>query len=139
VIDKKKISEKDEEIWDEYVKNPTGIFDKDQSLQVNNLKKNRFKFDLHGYTLISANKKVKEIIVSCFENNYQELLLITGKGIHSNNNKDIYSSKDFGKIKYSVQEFINSDPDLSPYIKSVSTAEKKDGGEGAIIIKLKRL
>ena len=29
-------------------------------------------------------KKVKEIVLSCSQKNYKEILLITGKGIHSN-------------------------------------------------------
>ena len=66
-------------------------------------------------------------------------MLITGKGAHSTNSKDVYSSKDFGLLKHSVPEFIKSDEELSNLIISVSRAENKDGGEGAIIIKLKRL
>ena len=79
------------------------------------------------------------IILSCVEKKYREILLITGKGIHSSNYKDAYVSKDFGKIKYSVQEFIKNDLDISNYIKSVSNADINDGGEGAILVKLKNL
>ena len=105
-----------------------------------NTKKNsRFKYDLHGYNLLAANKKVKEIILLCVKNKHQEVLLITGKGIHSNTEKDIYVSKDLSKLRYSVPEYIKSDPDISQYILSVSNAEKKYGGEGAIVIKLKNL
>ena len=43
-------------------------------------KKNRFIFDLHGLTLDKANSKVKDIILFCVENNYKEILLITGAG-----------------------------------------------------------
>ena len=66
-------------------------------------------------------------------------MLITGKGIHSSNEKDIYISKDFGKLKYSVPEFIKSDQELKNLIISVNKADIKDGGEGAILIKLKSL
>ena len=82
---------------------------------------------------------MKEIILFCFENKYKEILLITGKGIHSSNEKDIYISKDFGKLKYSVPEFIKSDQELKNLIISVNKADIKDGGEGAILIKLKSL
>jgi len=67
------------------------------------------------------------------------LLIITGKGIHSKSDKDTYISKDLGKLKFSVPEFIKSDPELSKLITSVSEAEVKDGGAGAILIKLKKL
>ena len=71
--------------------------------------------------------------------NYKEILLITGKGIHSTNDKDIYVSKDFGKLKFSVPEFIKSDEELNKLIISINEADIKDGGEGAIFIKLKNL
>ena len=89
--------------------------------------------------MIDANHKVKEIILSCVKKNYKEILFITGKGIHSNTDKDVYISKDLSKLKYSVPEFIKSDLDLSKHILSVSNADLSDGGDGAIIIKLKRL
>ena len=114
------------------------IFDKDKKNQ-KNVRKDRFTFDLHGFTLLEANNKVREIIIFCIENKYKELLLITGKGIHSLNEKDTYVSKDFGKLKFSVPEFIKSDDELSKLIISISSAEKKDGGEGAILLKLKKL
>ena len=67
------------------------------------------------------------------------MLIITGKGIHSTNDNDTYISKDLGKLKYSVPEFIKSDPELSELITSVNKADVKDGGDGAILIKLKKL
>ena len=138
MIKKKKISEENNQIWQKYISDPKDIFDKDINQKTQN-SPIRFKFDLHGYSLDSANKKVKEIILSCVEKKYREILLITGKGIHSSNYKDAYVSKDFGKIKYSVQEFIKNDLDISNFIKSVSNADINDGGEGAILLKLKRL
>ena len=86
-----------------------------------------------------ANSKVKEIIYHCVKNKFRELLLITGKGIHSTTDKDVYISKNLGKLKYSVPEFIKTNSELNKFIISISDAEKKDGGEGAIIIKLKTL
>ena len=138
-MNKKKISKKDKKTWDEFINNPSNIYDKDNNNSKIHNKKNRFKFDLHGFTLDKANIKVKEIILFCFDNKYKEILLITGKGIHSSNEKDIYISKDFGKLKYSVPEFIKSDQELKNLIISVNKADIKDGGEGAILIKLKSL
>ena len=135
----KDLSAEDKKNWEDYIKNPSDIFDKDKTNSVDNEKKSRFRFDLHGFTLDQANKKVKEIIFSCVEKKYKEVLLITGKGKHSKNDKDIYTSEDLGKLKYSVPEFINSDQELSSLIISIQDAKIKDGGEGAIIIKLKNL
>ena len=135
----KDLSPEDKKNWEDYIKNPSDIFDKDKTNFINTEKKDRFKFDLHGFTLDEANKKVKEIILSCIDQKYKEILLITGKGKHSTNDKDIYTSKDFGRLKYSVPEFINSNQELSSLIVSIQDAKIKDGGEGAIIIKLKNL
>ncbi len=138
MIKKKYLSKEDKKVWEDFIKNPSDIFDKDKS----NLKKNknqRFKFDLHGFTLDEANKKVKEIIINCFEKKYKEILLITGKGMHSSNEKDTYVSKDLGKLKFSVPDFIKTDEELSKLTLSISEADLKDGGEGAIIIRLRNL
>ena len=138
MIKKKYLSKEDKKVWEDYIKNPSDIFDKDKS----HLKKNknqRFKFDLHGFTLDEANKKVKEIMINCVEKKYKEILLITGKGIHSSNDKDTYISKDLGKLKFSVPNFIQTDEELSKLTLSISDADLKDGGEGAIIIKLRNL
>ena len=86
-----------------------------------------------------ANNKVKEIIHHCVKNKFRELLLITGKGIHSTSDKDAYISKDLGKLKYSVPEFIKNNLELNKFIISINDAEKKDGGEGALIITFKNL
>ena len=135
----KDLSPEDKKNWEDYIKNPSDIFDKDKTNSVDNEKKSRFRFDLHGFTLDQANKKVKEIILSCTEKKYKEILFITGKGKHSTNDKDIYTSKDLGRLKYSVPEFINSNQELRSLIVSIQDAKIKDGGAGAIIIKLKNL
>ena len=138
MIKKKDLSKEDSEVWQSYIKNPTDVYDKDLENKLTN-RKERFKFDLHGYTLDEANKKVKEIIISCSKNKYREILLITGKGLHSTSGEDTYVSNDLSKLRYSVPEFINSDDELKNYIITIKEAEKKDGGDGAVIIKLKNL
>ncbi len=139
MTNKKDLSKEDKKTWLDYIKNPTGVYDKDVNKLSKIKAKERFRFDLHGYSLSDANIKVKELIINCVENNYREILLITGKGIHSSNEKDIYVSKELGKLKFSVPEYIKSDEELNKHIISVDQAEIKDGGEGAIIIKLKNL
>ena len=139
MIKKKDLSKEDKKIWENYIKNPTDIFDKDNSRQFISKKKDRYSFDLHGFTLDDANKKVRQIIFSCIQRGFKEILLITGKGIHSTNEKDVYVSKDLSKLKYSVPEFIKSDQELIQCISSISEAEIKDGGKGAILIKLRGL
>ena len=138
MIKKKDLNQKDKKIWEDYIKNPTDVYDKDLSVS-NTKRRERYRFDLHGFTLDEANKKVKEIIEHCVKNKFKELLLITGKGIHSTSDKDAYISKNLGKLKYSVPEYIKSNSELNKLIISINDAEKQDGGEGAIIINLKNL
>ncbi len=139
MIKKKDLSQENKKAWEEYVKNPSDIYDKENSNHNIKKKKSRFKFDLHGFSLDRANNKVKEIILFCTEKKYSEILFITGKGKHSKNDRDVYSSKDLGKLRFSVPEYINSDKEISKLIVSVSRAETKDGGDGAILIKLRNL
>ena len=138
MIKKKDPIQEDKKTWEEYIKNPSDIYDKDQSTSYGIQRRERYKFDLHGFTLDEANNKVKEILEYCLKNKFKELLLITGKGIHSTSDDDAYISKNLGKLKYSVPEFIKTS-EFNKFIISINGAEKKDGGEGAIIIKFKNL
>ena len=139
MIKKKDLSQEDKKAWDDYILNPSDIYDKDSNFIKKTPRKYRLKFDLHGFTLDDANKKVREVLLFCVENKYKELLLITGKGIHSTNYEDVFISKDFGKLKYSVPEFIRSDIELNKVVISIKEADFQDGGEGSILIKLKNL
>ena len=69
---KKKInlSEEDKKIWKEFTNNPKGIFDKDIQQKIKENNKQRFKFDLHGFSLDQANKITKQIVISCFEKKF---------------------------------------------------------------------
>ncbi len=136
---KKDLSKEDKKTWETYIKNPSDLFDKEKNLFQDKKKKERFKYDLHGYSLDEANQKVKEIIVSCANKNYREILLITGKGLHSTSDRDSYVSKEFSKLKYSVPDFIQNNNELKRLIVSISDADRIDGGEGAILIRLKNL
>ena len=136
---KEDISDPDKKLWAEYLKNPKDVFDKEleNTKQFNRIK--RFRFDLHGFTLLEANKKVRELIVYCRENSFKEILLITGKGLHSNTDQNTYVSKELSKLKFAVPEYIKTQKDLLDKIISIEAAKINDGGEGAIIIKLKNL
>ena len=138
MIKKKDLSQVDKKTWEEYINDPSDIYDKDQNKE-KKARNARFKFDLHGFSLDGANKKVREILFFCVENKYKELLLITGKGTHSTNDKDVYISKNFGKLKFSIPEFIRSNPEFNEFIISVRVADVKDGGEGAILVKFRNL
>ena len=139
MIKKKDLSKKDLEDWNTYIKNPSDVYDKDKNIKKNQESKERFRFDLHGHTLNEANQRVRDIIFSCVKKKYREILFITGKGLHSTSDNDAYVSKDFSKLKYSVPGFIKSNNDLNKFVFSISDANIKDGGEGAILVKLRNL
>ncbi len=139
MIKKRFISQKDKKDWEEFLKNPTDIFDKEHKDEKKVNLKTRYRFDLHGFSLDAANRKVEELLLFCRANHYTQLLLITGKGIHSGSDSDVYSSKDLSKLRYSVPEYINNTQNLKAIIKSINSADKEDGGDGALIINLKSL
>ena len=133
---RKKLTSSDKEAWETYTKNPKDLFDK-ENFEKEHQKQSRYKFDLHGYTLLEANEKVNKIINLCFQKKYNEILLITGKGIHSNVDKNVFVSKDLSKLRYSIPEYISSNQELSEKIATIVTAPVNDGGDGALILKLK--
>ena len=139
MIKKRYLSQDDLKTWNDYTKNPSDVYDKDKNSTNTSLRKERLKFDLHGFTLEDANIKVKELILFGSKNGYKELLLITGKGLHSTTDNDAYVSRELSKLKFSVPDFIKTDIELSKIILSISEASIKDGGKGALIIKLRNL
>ena len=138
MIKKRDLSQDDKKNWEKYIKNPTDIYDKE--IKNSDTKNNEtFKFDLHGFSLNDATTKVRDLVFHCVQQKYKHILLITGTGIHSSNDKDVYSSKDLSKLRYSVPDFLNNNDQLQKFITSIDKVDKKDGGEGAILIKLKKL
>ena len=136
---KEDISDLDKKLWAEYLENPKDIFDKELDREKLSNRPARHRFDLHGYTLLEANEKVRELINFCQRKKFKELLLITGKGLHSNVDQNTYASRDLSKLRFAVPEYIKSQKELSDKIIEIVQAEAKDGGEGAIILKLKKL
>jgi len=136
---KENIPDTDKKLWEEYLKNPKDLFDKELKNKNPHNRTERYRFDLHGFTLLEANKKARELIIYCQENNFKEILLITGKGLHSNTDQNTYASKELSKLKFSVPDYIKAQKDLLDKIVDITPAKINDGGEGAIIIKLKKL
>ena len=68
----------------------------------------------------------------------KKLIIITGKGLHSENEKNPYVSKDLSILKYSVPEYIEHNIELKKIILEITNAKIEDGGDGAFYIHLKR-
>ena len=133
----KNISDKDKKDWQEFLSKKESLPVKDDELSKKNIPE-ILKFDLHGYSLDEANYKVRDIILKSYEKGIKKLVLITGKGIHSQNEKDPYVSKDLGILKNSVPEYIKNNPQLINKINEIAEADIKDGGSGAFYIYLKK-
>ena len=133
----RKISDKDKKDWQDFLSKNESLPIKDEEI-VQKKTSGILKFDLHGFSLIEANKKVEEMIEKSYEAGIKKLVLITGKGLHSQNEKDPYISKDLGILKNSVPEYIKSNPQLMNKINEIVDADIKDGGSGAFYIYLKK-
>ncbi len=131
------ISDKDKIDWNKFINSKEKLPNKDLKYQEKKIFKTK-SIDLHGYTLDEANKKIEEFINKSFSENVNKLIIVTGKGIHSENEKDPYISKDLGILKYSVPEFIINNKDLTSKINEITDAKLEDGGAGAFYIYLKR-
>ncbi len=132
-----KISDKDKRDWENFLSNNEKLPNKDLRLNKNkNLKiKN---IDLHGQTLDESNKIIKKYIENSYEEGVSKIIVVTGKGLHSNVEKDPFVSKDLSILKYSVPEYIKNEAELMKKIIEIKDAEIKDGGAGAFYILLKK-
>ena len=136
---KNKISKKDKKDWEEFISSKEKVPNKD--IETKNQNKNSISvrsIDLHGYTLDDANKILEEFINKAYQDNINKLIVVTGKGIHSQNEKNPYVSKDLSILKYSVPEFIKNSRNLNKIIFKTEGAKINDGGTGAFYIYLKK-
>ena len=60
--------------------------------------------------------------------NKQELLMLEAKAKYAS---------ELSKLKFSIPEYIKSSRELSEKILGIKTASQNQGGEGALVIKLK--
>ena len=136
-MNKKNLTEQDKKDWKEFLDNSPQLPDKELfDGKRKNFVKN-FKFDFHGYSIKDANKKVYEIIKTSYEKGISEILIITGKGIHSKSEDNVYISNELNKLRNTIPEFIKNNLELNSKISYIKEANKSSGGSGAIIIKLK--
>ena len=132
-----KISDKDKKDWENFISNKDKLPNKD----LKNQKKTFLKvksIDLHGYNLDYANKLIEDFIIKSYEEKINKLIVVTGKGLHSQNENNPYVSKDLSILKYSVPEFINNNQNLMKVINDIQDATIEDGGSGAFYVLLKK-
>ncbi|WP_440675637.1 Smr/MutS family protein [Candidatus Pelagibacter sp. HIMB1593] len=132
-----KISKKDKTDWENFLNSKDKLIDKDYKKKTSKSYLTK-SIDLHGYTLDQANKTVEQFIIKAFYDKINKLIIVTGKGIHSNNEKNPYVSQDLSILKYSVPEFISTNKKLMEMINEIKDAKIEDGGSGAFYIYLKK-
>ena len=82
--------------------------------------------DLHGLSQEKAQKEVKAFIGTAVQKNFRYVLIITGKGRDGH-----------GILREKVPEWLKDAP-LCYHLNAISYAQPKDGGKGALYIRLKR-
>ena len=132
-----KISEKDKKTWEEFLSKDQKLPNKDNFQSEIKSKKTR-SLDLHGKTLDEANQIIENFIRNSYEDKVHKLIIVTGKGLHSSNEKDPYISKDLGILKHSIPNFLKNNVELMELISNISEASIEDGGSGAFYIFLKK-
>jgi DNA-nicking Smr family endonuclease len=131
------ISEKDKKDWETFLSSKEKLSNKEDGFK----KKKQIEtssIDLHGYTLDQANKSIYDFIINSYKNEVKKIIVVTGKGLHSDNEKNPYVSKDLSILKYSVPEYILNNKNLMTKINEIKEANIEDGGSGAFYIFLKK-
>ena len=131
-----KISDKDKKDWENFLLSNEKLPNKDtkQNKKISKIK----RIDLHGYTLKEANSSIEKFIDKSYDDGVSKIIVVTGKGLHSNNERDPYVSKDLSILKYSIPEFIKNNVDLMKKIIEIKEAKAKDGGSGAFYVFIKK-
>ena len=133
----RRISNKDKKDWENFLQNKEKLSDKEEKFKTKKRINSR-TFDFHGYSLDEANQKIEELIGEAYRDGVNKLIIVTGKGLHSENSKDPYKSIDLGILKNSLPEFVKNNNNLLKMINSMGEANIEDGGSGAFYIFLKK-
>ena len=133
----KNISDKDKKDWQNFISNKEKLPNKDLRHKKKPKEKIR-SIDLHGYTLDQANKTIENFIRESYNKKIDKLIVVTGKGLHSQNKKNPYLSENLSILKYSIPEFILNNKNLNNIIHEIQDAKIEDGGSGAFYIYLKK-
>ena len=133
----RRISDKDKKDWENFLQNNEKLSDKEEKFKTKKRINSR-TFDFHGYSLDEANQKIEELIGEAYRDGVNKLIIVTGKGLHSENSKDPYKSIDLGILKNSLPEFVKNNNNLLKMINSMGEANIENGGSGAFYIFLKK-
>ena len=131
------ISDKDKKDWNDFLSKNDQLPNKDNFKENYKVKKTK-SLDLHGYSLDDANQVIENFIKKSYEEKISKLIIVTGKGLHSDSENDPYVSKDLGILKHSIPEYVKNNLELMKIISDIKEARIEDGGSGAFYIYLKK-
>ena len=131
------ISDKDKRDWENFLSSDQKLPNKDLKFSKKKISKIKH-IDLHGFTIEQANKIIERVINESYHNKISKIIVVTGKGLHSNIENNPYVSKDLSILKFSVPDYIKKNPELMNKIIQIKDAKIEDGGEGAFYIYLKK-
>jgi DNA-nicking Smr family endonuclease len=86
------------------------------------------RLDLHGHTQVRAHGVLQQFVQRAFEDGLRTVIVITGKGGRDG---------EPGILKQKVPAWLNEMP-LRQWVSGVSYAAPKDGGAGALYLRIKR-
>lgn len=136
-----KISQEDIDTWNKFISETQSIEDKDKHLTSKEDQKYQRHFDLrvdlHGHTIAEAFERIDHLFDFAKEKKIKRILLITGKGLHSNKENDPYASKDLSLLRYAVPDYIKKN--YSDFIHTIESSPVNLGGDGSMIVTLKKL
>ncbi len=132
------ITEKDKKDWEKFIKSKDPVKNKDTNTNQEFNKYNSKSIDLHGYTLDDANKKIYEFIDKSYNEGVRKISIVTGKGSRSKNKEDPFKSKDLAILKYSIPNYIQSNPELMDKIIKIDTEAINSPLAGSFDIFLKK-
>ncbi len=135
---KKKISNKDKKDWLKFLNSNDKLDNKDAEQNTSKYEIKKKTIDLHGYSLLNANKTIDEFIRVCFLQKVNKITIITGKGSRSKNKHNPYESEYLSILKYSVPEYIKSNSNLMKLIKNINFQDVEDFSKGSFDIFLKK-
>lgn len=93
------------------------------------------ELDLHGYNENNAYDEVIAFVKKAYLQGKRCIAIITGKGLHQNDEDDIFVSR--GVLKNRVPQWLNL-PEIRPLILAINHPEQLRGGSGVIEILLRR-
>ena len=87
------------------------------------------RIDLHGLTQAEAHRALDAFLEAAWYARKREILVITGKGTRADGS--------FGVLRQAVPRWLNEFPNRAKVV-AFSYAAPKDGGEGALYVRLKK-